>query len=104
VIQETEPNEDNIDRELTADEEEEIALESVSEKEVARLILLRLLKASAPEYTHMSLYAEMGNIHPEAFYAALWTLNEKGVVSINAQQVTLAHAVRYLTSIGMAGL
>jgi hypothetical protein len=99
--QEPEPHEYDVAREPATDEEA-IALESITEEEVARLILFRLRKDDAPEYTHMSLGRELGGgIHPEAFYAALWTLAENDVVLIEGPKVTLGRSVTCLDNLGL---
>jgi hypothetical protein len=100
MSQEPESHEDDVAREPATDEEE-IALESITEEEVARLILFRLRKDNAPEYTHMSLGMELSGIHPEAFYAALWTLAENDVVLIEGQKVTLGRSVTCLDNLGL---
>jgi hypothetical protein len=100
MSQEPEPHEDDLAREPTTDEEA-IALESITEEEVARLILFRLRKDDAPKYTHVSLGRELSGIHPEAFYAALWTLEENDVVLIKSQNVTLGPSVTCLDSLGL---
>jgi hypothetical protein len=101
MSQEPKPHEDDVAREPATDEET-IALESITEEEVARRILLCLRKDDAPEYTHMSLGMELsGGIHPEAFYAALWTMQENDVVLIEGQNVTLGPSVTYLDSLGL---
>jgi hypothetical protein len=80
------------------------------EENIARTIMLHLLKEDAPEHTHMSLLMEMDDEEirecalPQGFYSALLSLSQNEVVVIEGQNVTLGPAAKYLDSVGLVSL